>query len=439
MPMKPAPGHASAARLLLFRVITLLLPFVLLVLLEVLLRGIGYGQDYSLFVEAPDQPDYWVMNPHASEKYFTAEENATLGNQELFARQKDSATYRIFVLGASTGLGYPYLHNGSFHRWLGYRLLHSVPDTNFEIINLSLTAVTTYTLLDMARQLTDYQPDAVLIYAGHNEYYGTLGVGSTSRLGGSPTLVRAMIWLRDFRLMQLINNTVAYLQRRVASQTTDLRTNLMQRLAAEQRIPYGSELYYRGVAQYETNLNDLLEHLDERQVPVLLSNLVSNEKDLPPFISDTTDEETSAKARYQQAQRAYAAEQFSEAKAQYVRAKELDLLRFRAPAAMDTIIYQLADRYANVHRVDTQAMFAARSSHGIFGEETLLEHVHPNLDGYALLSEAFYRALRARAAYWTYRLRRLVVRRTPAADADHPGGFVARGLRNYDLERRVAL
>ena len=27
------------------------------------------------------------------------------------------------------------------------------------------------------------EPDAVLIYAGHNEYYGALGVGSTESLG----------------------------------------------------------------------------------------------------------------------------------------------------------------------------------------------------------------------------------------------------------------
>ena len=384
----------SPARLALFRTIALLLPFVLLVLIELLLRGIDYGRDYTLFVEAPDQSDYWVMNPNVSEKYFTATENATRGNQELFTKQKDSTTYRIFVLGASTALGYPYLHNGSFHRWLRYRLMHTMPDTNVEIINLSLTAVTSYTLLDMARQLTNYQPDAVLIYAGHNEYYGTLGVGSTSRLGGDPTLGRAMIWLRDFRLMQLISNVMTSLKRRLADHPTDLRTNLMRRLAAEQRIPYGSELYRRGLTQYETNLNDLLAHLNERQVPVFLSNLVSNEKDLSPFLNDTTEEGGSAMVQYRRAERAYAEGLFTEAKAQYVRAKDLDLLRFRAPTALDSIIEHLTDRYAHVHRVDAQASFASYSPRGIFGQETLLEHVHPNLTGYALLSEAFYQALR---------------------------------------------
>ncbi len=389
----PASPRRSATRRIAFRVIAGLLPFVLLLLLEGLLRVVGYGQDYALFIDAPDHPGYRMMNPNVSEKYFATPENATLGNQELFLADKDRSTFRIFVLGASTGLGYPYLHNGSFHRWLQYRLMQSVPETNFEVINLSLTAVTTYTLLDFARQVVDYEPDAVLVYAGHNEYYGTLGVGSTSRLGNNPTLVRAMMWLRDFRLMQLLGNAVNGLRRSLAG-APDLRTNLMQRLAAEQAIPLGSDLYERGVAQYETNLNDLLEVLDRRQVPVLLSNLVSNEKDLPPFVSDSTEGATSAAAQFEQGQRAYAQKKFAEAKARFVRAKERDQLRFRAPEAMNTVVQRLVNQYANVTLVDAQAVFAAHSPHGIFGQETLLEHVHPNLYGYALLSDAFYQALR---------------------------------------------
>ena len=391
-PASPASPR-SATRRIAFWVIAGLLPFALLLLLEGLLRVADYGQDYSLFVEAPGRSGYYVMNPNASEKHFATPENATLGNRELFLADKDSSTFRIFVLGASTGLGYPYLHNGSFHRWLHYRLMHAVPEVNFEIINLSLTAVTTYTLLDFARQLVDYEPDAVLIYAGHNEYYGTLGVGSTSRLGNNPTLVRTMIGLRDFRLVQLIGNAVNGLRRSLAG-APDLRTNLMQRLAAEQAIPLGSDLYERGVAQYETNLNDLLGVLDRHQVPVLLSNLVSNEKDLPPFVSDSTEGEASAAAQFEQGQRAYAQKKFAEAKTHFVQAKERDQLRFRAPEAMNTVVQRLVNQYANVALVDAQGVFAMHSPHGIFGQETLLEHVHPNLYGYALLSEAFYQALR---------------------------------------------
>jgi tetratricopeptide (TPR) repeat protein len=48
-----------------------------------------------------------------------------------------------------------------------------------------------------------------------------------------------------------------------------------------------------------------------------------------------------------------------------------------------------------VHLVDTRSAFEARSEYGIIGNELLLEHVHPNIHGYGLLSDAFYRAMKA--------------------------------------------
>ena len=46
--------------------------------------------------------------------------------------------------------------------------------------------------------------------------------------------------------------------------------------------------------------------------------------------------------------------------------------------------------------VEVQRAFAAASEQGLVGERLLLEHVHPNLDGYFLLADAFYDALVAR-------------------------------------------
>src|ERR1700752_3399279 len=176
-------------KLWLFRVIAMLLPFVLLFLLEVALRIFHYGYDTSLFIEYPGNKDYWVMNPDASKKYFTDQLNATTGNREPFRKEKEANTLRIFVLGESTTIGYPYFHNGSFHRWLLYRLMAGYPDKKIEMVNVSLTAVNSFTGLGFSKEVVRYQPDAVLIYTGHNEYYGALGVGSTNRIGGNPRLV----------------------------------------------------------------------------------------------------------------------------------------------------------------------------------------------------------------------------------------------------------
>ncbi|MVM32017.1 hypothetical protein GO755_18350 [Spirosoma sp. HMF4905] len=372
----------------------LLFPFVLLAVIEGLLRLFGYGHDLRLFVEDPKQKGFLVMNQYTSEKYFSETENATIGNFEPFQKQKAYGTFRIFVLGESTTIGYPYMHNGSFHRWLQYRLIHTFPNKEFEIINLALTAVNTYTVADFAKQLTDYKPDAVLVYTGHNEYYGALGIGSTSGLAHNPTLLRLLIKLREYRLVQLLSNTINGIRKVVSGQKIDLRENLMKRMAADQQITYGSATYQAGIDQFKTNLNDLCRQLSEQHIPVFISNLVSNEKDLKPFISSPGNGATSAQAQYQLANQAYAKGNFSDAKKEYVRAKELDMLRFRAPETMNQLIQEAATSYPGVTLVDTKRTFETHSPHGILGQETLLEHVHPNLFGYALLSDAFYEALK---------------------------------------------
>ncbi|MEJ0081905.1 MAG: hypothetical protein WDM78_13375 [Puia sp.] len=45
-----------------------------------------------------------------------------------------------------------------------------------------------------------------LIYTGHNEYYGVLGVASTENIGGNRHIIQMILTLRQFRLVQLLSN-----------------------------------------------------------------------------------------------------------------------------------------------------------------------------------------------------------------------------------------
>ena len=137
-------------RELVFKMVAILSPLAMLAVIEFVLRLVGYGHDLSLFTKDPARKGYLVMNQHVSEKYFSKQQNATFGNFEAFLEKKSPGTFRIFVLGESTTIGYPYMHNGSFHRWLQYRLMHTYPERDFELVNLSLTAVNSHTVLDFA-------------------------------------------------------------------------------------------------------------------------------------------------------------------------------------------------------------------------------------------------------------------------------------------------
>lgn len=390
----------------------MLIPFLVLVLLELCLRLFHYGYDGSLFIEYPADRSFLVLNPDASRPYFTDRQAATRGNVELFKKKKDSNTLRIFVLGESATIGYPYFHNGSFHRWLQYRLIHTFPDKRFEIIDVALTAVNSYTVLGFGKELIPYEPDAVLIYTGHNEYYGALGVGSTDKIGGNRQLVKILLTLRRSRVVQLMTNGYAKIARVFASPAALEGKTRMELMVGDQEIPYGSKLFYRGIDQFRLNMDELLDLFNKRHIPVFISTVVSNEKDLPPFISipsdssgcgdaDTSrygDADTSrcgdALWNYRLGRLAYEQGDFAKAKGFFSKAKALDALRFRAPDPINDIITELCHKYPNTHLVDTKAAFEANSAGRIIGNELILEHVHLNLAGYALMSDVFYRCMK---------------------------------------------
>lgn len=385
--------HPKKSKIWLFRLVLILLPFLFIGVLEFGLRIFGYGHDTSLFVPYGNTGKL-VMNRYASEKYFGDTVNATQGLIEPFSAQKTEGVKRIFVLGESTTIGYPYHENGSFHRWLLYRLIRSYPQQNFEMINVSLTAVNSYTVLDFGKEVASYSPDAILVYTGHNEYYGAMGVGSTSRIGSNRFLVRSIIKLRQLRLAQLLGNLFSGLKNQTKG-TDENRETLMQKMAAKQRIKLDSKDFKAGISQFRQNMDELCRFYADKNILVFISTLVSNEKDLHPFISNPKDK-PSAEEEFKIGQDAMSTHHPDEAKTHFIKAKEMDLLRFRAPEAMNGTIKNLGKTYSNVFVVDARERFEAFSPDKILGHETLLEHVHPNLTGYALLSDAFFTALKTK-------------------------------------------
>jgi len=426
----PSSKGPSKKRIILFKGISIvLIPLLILFLLELLLRIFNYGNNYSLFIEYKGDKDYLVFNPDASKKFFTQQQIATRGNSEIFKKKKEDNTIRIFVLGESTTIGYPYFHNGSFHRWLQYRLIHAYPDKNFEIINLSLTAVNSYTVLNFAKEVVKYEPDAVLIYTGHNEFYGALGAASTQTLGSNPHVINFILGLRDLKLAQLVINLYADIKKVFGTGGLKPGGDRMQLMVAKQEIPYHSDLYEKGVTQFRDNMGEIMDLFGEKHIPLFVSKLVSNEKNLKPFISFSPGSKSpefesnltaginaftkndlnsaitwlkkadqlynsSAICNYYLGQIAYKQGDFANAQKCFLKAKDLDGLRFRAPEQFNAILAQLCNKYPETHLVDTKAAFERNADHHIIGDEITVDHVHPDLKGYAIMSDVFYEALK---------------------------------------------
>ncbi|MCW8865396.1 MAG: hypothetical protein OQK22_10920, partial [Colwellia sp.] len=163
----------------LYQLIALAIPFAFFALLEGGLRFFDYGREMPLFMDYPGEknanaPKYLLPRPDVVKRYFpegSAAPSVTI-ETNFFLKEKPENGLRIVVQGGSTAAGFPFGYGASIAGMLDYRLKQSFPDRTVEVINTALAAVNSYTILDFVDEIIEQQPDAVLIYAGHNEYYG---------------------------------------------------------------------------------------------------------------------------------------------------------------------------------------------------------------------------------------------------------------------------
>ncbi len=183
-------------------------------------------------------------------------------------------------------------------------------------------------------------------------------------------------------------------------------TTLMEVMAKEQQIPIHSEAFTAGITQFEGNLKRILDKYQRHGIPVILSTLVANEKDVKPFISNDLDKKNFVESieknkpevhelAQKNADAAYILGQYylernpDSAKKYLHLAKELDLLRFRAPEKINEVI-MLQAHERKLPLVDMKKIFESKVPNGILGDELVAEHVHPNVEGYFVMADAFY-------------------------------------------------
>jgi tetratricopeptide (TPR) repeat protein len=390
-PVETAPAPAPARRRA-FLAITLLAPLLLLASAEVALRLAGVGTLEPLFVPVSSAPGYIQPNPAAVQRFFPDPRRAPEVSIDTtwFPEQRPPGTLRIFVQGESSAAGFPYGRWASPAALLQQRLQRAYPDREVEVINTGMAAVTSYVLLDFADEIIARQPDAVVVYAGHNEFLGIGGVGSSLASARSPALARGIAGLRRLHLYRALERGLGSLGKGVDPLAAREGT-LMSKVVAERSIPFGSPLYERGLEQFRGNLDRLLAKYQAAGIPVFIGTLASNERDLAPFASGD-DPVDSARARFAKGRELEAAGDFAAARKEYLAAKDRDELRFRAPEDFNEVIRGVADaRGATV--VDVQSALATASPNGIIGAGLMLEHVHPNVEGYFRLASAYFPAL----------------------------------------------
>ncbi len=397
--IKKQNSDLSPLKKKIFTLITIIFPIFLLALLEILLHIFNYGGNTRLFVPTPrEDSDYYGINVDVGRRYFYMDDFVPTPRKDLFLRVKPRNGYRIFVLGGSTTAGFPYGNNVTFARILHRRLVDTFPDKRIEVINVAMTAINSYTMLDFMDEILEQQPDALLIYAGQNEFYGALGVSSVQSLGKFRFFVMTGLKLRKYRTFLLIRNSTGKIRLKLGGHTMqekfkDPMKTVMSRIVKDQKIPYGSAVYRLCEKQFEKNLHAIFKKSKKTGVQVLISDLVSNIRNQAPFSSVVADTLPPALTIFKKANQKEQNADFAKARQLYYRAKDLDAIRFRAAEDFNEIIYRQAKIF-NIPVVPMKSVFEAASPNGLIGSSLILEHLHPNIEGYFLMADAFYNTMR---------------------------------------------
>ena len=163
-----------------YYLVIITIPIIFFVLLEFSLRIFNYGRDNNQWIKVTETKQ--MLNPAIAARYFFNTKDIPQSNNVSFDILKRKNSFRVFVIGGSSAAGFPFSPNGTFPRFLHDRLELLYPNSYIEIINIAITATNTYTIRDLLPEVINQKPNLIIIYSGHNEYYGALGIGSNENI-----------------------------------------------------------------------------------------------------------------------------------------------------------------------------------------------------------------------------------------------------------------
>ncbi len=412
-----------------FFLITVSIPVVFLVALEIALRIFGYGVSMSLFKKhVVWGKTYYQMNPDVKYRYFGTSQFQPPTTPTFFQVPKPKGVYRIFCLGESTTSGYPFYFNGAFPAYLQTRLDLLFPHRKIEVINLGIVATNSYTALDITRELAQYQPNLIIYYGGHNEFYGALGVASNLSVGSYRSITELYLELVRLRTFQLVRNVIHGIVGLFVQQNMDYaRGTEMQQVAQGRLVPYESPMYKATYRIFKDNLEAMKRYCRSKGIPIIMGTQVSDLRDQPPFVSGNTrgispkaiaafhvlfrdgvslqsegkwDSASTdyrkaialnplyADVHYRLAQCLDTTGSKLEALRQYTIARNYDELRFRTDSNFNDLIRSMSnDKYCYV--ADVVKAFKAASPDSLIGHNLIFEHLHPNSRGAFLIAKCY--------------------------------------------------
>ncbi|MBI4963508.1 MAG: tetratricopeptide repeat protein [Desulfomonile tiedjei] len=437
--LQPAEGRGQQSRAVIRDILFgLLVCLVFFAVLEAILRvwdlpTMDPAEDPYVGFSAT-KPLYEVKEGIAS----TADYKLKAFNQASFSVPKRPNTMRVFCFGGSTTYGHPFDARSSFSRWLEDLLKASSPEKNFEVINAGGISYASYRIVPLIKETLQYEPDLMVIYTGHNEFLERRTYSGLFEQGGSLVSLRSL--LEDLRIYQALKRLIVPLLPAGAKDKAAAKpeksvlkeeaTTLLDRSAGTE-LYHRDEQFSRGVVQhFAHNLRAMILLCRKAGVPVVVVQPPSNIKDFSPFKSEHSAglgsaDKRQVTRRLSQASQLVTEKHFQEAlsvteealvrdplyaesyywkgkallglgraadaKANFVKARDLDVCPLRCISDIDEQIVTIARQEEVVFIPFAEALERKASElgdrTGIPGNECFLDHVHPTIELHQLLAE----------------------------------------------------
>lgn len=412
---------------MLFSSILLVAPLVLLLACEGVLRLCGFGGNDPVFRKAGQVAggSLLISDQAGAISYFFANRaRPGYNDQYQFLDPKPKGTFRIFLVGESAAKGYPQPRQLASSAFLQKMLSDAWPERTVEVINLGTTAVASFPVLGMMTEALEFEPDLVIVHTGHNEFFGAYGVSSVSRGGASVTRLQATRFIRSLALVQALS-------RWTTSPDAMKGRTLMEIMAAESYTAPDDPIRQAAANNLGANIGEMVKRCQQRNVPVLVCTMPSNERDLHPVGADRFDGVTSeaqqrcneflaqaeaqlatnpqaaltnlaaaislapknSRSHFLSGQAFYALSRTNEAQRAFDAARDLDSMPWRATSLQQAAIRAAVAKNGGA-LCDMVTAFRAASPGGCIGWELMDDHVHPTLRGQALMAEAIVASLR---------------------------------------------
>ncbi len=415
------PPGPSRKRLRLYKALAAtVVPVAILAGIEGTLRIAGAGYPTSFFLEDKDS-GIVKQNDQFSWRFFPRQ----ISRDPLdlrFEHPKPDDIVRIFILGESAAQGDP-MPDFSFSRCLEILLEDCFPGRRVEIINTGVTAISSHVIREIAKDCQRYEPDLAIAYIGNNEVVGPYGPGTTlTPLLESGPAIRLHVALKTTKTAQVLESII----HASGGSKGPERWMGMEHFTGKE-IRARDPRMERTYDLFEKNLHTIIGEFTDHKVPVILCTIATNLQDCAPFSSANREDITvpeltewnkayergvalEEEGRFMDALSAYEdaieiddthaesrwrigrclehLSRVEESLEQYIAARDLDTLRFRADSRINEIVCELGKSSDEIMLLDINQRFLDTAEDGLPGDDLLYEHVHMNFTGQYVIARA---------------------------------------------------